>query len=81
MDFPFKKVYFSLAHTGSGFSRTHICLNVACRFFVICKILLLYFHPKVCIIKNYTNSRADNSASRHDRLNLKGSAESGEKND
>ena len=36
---------------------------------------------KVCIIKNCTNSSADNSASRHDCLNLKGSAESGEEND
>ena len=36
---------------------------------------------KVCIIKNCTKSGADNSASRHDSLNLKGSAESGEEND
>ena len=35
---------------------------------------------KVCIIKNYTNSGADNSASRHDSLNLEGFAELGEEN-
>ena len=36
---------------------------------------------KVCHEKNYTNSSADNSASRHDSLNLKDSAESGEENE
>ena len=36
---------------------------------------------KVCLIIIVSNSGADNSASRHDSLNLKGSAESGEKND
>ena len=41
----------------------------------------LYVLTKVCHEKNYTNSGADNSASRHDSLNLKGSAESGEENE
>ena len=36
---------------------------------------------KVCPIIIVSNSGADNSASRHDSLNLKGSAESGEEND
>ena len=36
---------------------------------------------KVCLIIIVSNSGANNSASRHDSLNLKGSAESGEKND
>ena len=36
---------------------------------------------KVCLIIIVSNSGADNLASRHDSLNLKGSAESGEKND
>ena len=36
---------------------------------------------KVCLIIIVSNSGADNSASRHDSLNLKGSAESGEEND
>ena len=40
-----------------------------------------FWKPKVCNEKIYTNSSADNSASRHDSLNLKGSAESGEEND
>ena len=36
---------------------------------------------KVCLIIIVSNSGANNLASRHDSLNLKGSAESGEKND
>ena len=39
------------------------------------------FVPKVCPIIFVSNSGADNSASRHDSLSLKGSAESGEEND
>ena len=39
------------------------------------------FESKVCPIIIVSNSGADNSASRHDSLNLKGSAESGEEND
>ena len=42
---------------------------------------VLYGATKVCPIIIVSNSGADNSASRHDSLNLKGSAESGEEND
>ena len=43
--------------------------------------MLLDKSPKVCLIIIVSNSGADNSASKHDSLNLKGSAESGEKNE
>ena len=47
------------------------------KFFL--RVLILSF--KVCIIKNFSNSGVHNLTSTHDSLNLKGSAESGEKNE
>ena len=47
----------------------------------IANSLSYHLKTKVCPIIIVSNSGADNSASRHDSLNLKGSAESGEKKD
>ena len=44
-------------------------------------MLLGLFAYKVCLKIIVSNSGADNSASRHDSLNLEGSAELGEEND
>ena len=60
--------------------KRNIQKSVACIFFEG-TLIAEYTDSKVCIIKNFSNSGVHNLTCRHDSLNLKGSAESGEKND